>query len=138
MASFQIESYTVRSGRNPSVPFARLQLSSPVLAHGIVNRAMLYYFPTYSSLGGSVTNVGGFNFDGIHIYAAVPFDDFDQHYHLLQTESPLTLVYNFGSADGTTKPLRFLAIDSDTEAPGEGLEDIDALAEGNLDDLIGG
>lgn len=128
MASFQIKTYTVRVARNTTVPFARLLLSSPVLAHGITNTAALYYFPTYSKLSGSVQNVGGLNFDGIHVFGQIPFEDFDRHYHVLQTETPLSLVYNYGASETTTKPLTFVSIESGLEVPGEGPEDIDALA----------
>jgi hypothetical protein len=137
MASFQIENYTVRVARNPAVPFARLRLSSPTLAHGIVNTATLYYFPTYSDLDGSVFNVGGLNFDGIRVFARIPFDDFDRHYHVLQTEAPLSLIYYYGTSNTTTKPLTFVSIESGEEVPGEGPDDIDALAEGDLTALFG-
>jgi hypothetical protein len=136
MASFEIESYTLRVARNRSVPFARIRLSSPEMAHGITNTASLYYFPTYSELNGSVRNVGGANFDGRSIFAQIPYEDFDRHYHVVQTESPLNLVYYYESSDSTTKPLSFVSIESGTEVPGEGPEDVDALADGNIDSLI--
>lgn len=136
MASFEIESYSLRVARNRSVPFVRIRLSSPVMAHGITNRATLYYFPTYSDLDGSVRNVDGLNFNGISVFGQIPYEDFDRHYRVLQTEAPLTFVYYYGSSDSTTKPLTFVSIESGTEVPGEGPEDIDALAEGDIDSLI--
>lgn len=129
MPSIQIDSYTVRIARNSSLPFGRIRLSSPVMAHGITNTAALYYFPTYDDLSGSVQNVGGQNFDGLHVFAQIPFEDFDRHYNLLQTESPLSLVFYYQSGESTTRPLTFLSLESGLEIPGEGPEDIDALAE---------
>lgn len=137
MANFQIESYTVRVGRTTTVPSARVLLSSPVMSHGITNTALLFYSPTYSELSGAVINVGGLNFDGITVFGLIPFEDFDRHYHVLQTEAPLSLDYSYGSSESTTKPLNSVFIRSGLEVPGEGLEDIDALAEGDIDALIG-
>lgn len=136
MASFEIDSYSLRVARNNSVPFARIRLSSPEMAHGVTNRATLYYFPTYSDLNGFVQNVGGLNFDGISVFGQIPYEDFDRHYRVLQSETPLTFVYYYGSSDSTTKPLTFVSIETGTEVPGEGPEDVDALAEGDIDSLI--
>jgi hypothetical protein len=127
MANFQIERYTVRVARNPSVPFTALSLSSSILTHGIQHTASLYFFPTYPALSGWARNVGGLNFDGIDILAQIPFDDFERFYQVLQTETPVWLVYHYGSSDTTTKPLTFVSIDSGEEPPGEGLADIDVI-----------
>jgi hypothetical protein len=125
--SFPIERYTVRVARNRSVPFARINLSGPVLAHGIQNSASLYFFPTYTGLNGAVRNVGGLNFDGISVFAQIPFEDFDRMYDELRNEAPLTLYYTYGTSTSTTKPLNLVAIDSGDEPPGEGPEDADAV-----------
>lgn len=127
VASFPIKSYTVRVARNTSVKFARLEISGPVQTHGIQNRATLYFFPTYTSLSGSAFNVGGLNFDGIHVFAQIPFEDFDRMYDALRNEAPLHLYYTYGNSSTTTKPLNLVAIDSGDEPPGEGPEDADSV-----------
>jgi hypothetical protein len=126
-ASFPIETYTVRVARNTLVPFARLTITGPVLTHGIQHRATLYFFPTYTELNGWASNVGGLNFEGVHVIAQIPFDDFDRVYDEIRNETPLHLYYTYGSSSTTTKPLNLVAIDSGTEPPGEGPEDADSV-----------
>lgn len=127
MARFQIQTYTLRVARNTSVPFARIRLSSPVLTHGITNDATLYYFPAYSELGGRVRNVNGLNFDGLSVFAQIPYGDFERHYEVLRSEAPLSLVFYYGSGSTTTRPLTYVAFETGDEPPGEGPEDVDAL-----------
>ncbi|GJL56570.1 MAG: hypothetical protein NPIRA02_37020 [Nitrospirales bacterium] len=127
VASFPIKTYTVRVARNKSVPFARLTISGPIMTHGIQDRATLYFFPTYTNLNGFAANVGGLNFDGVHVFAQIPFDDFDRMYDEIRNEAPLHLYYTYGSSSTTTKPLNLVAIDSGNEPPGEGPEDADSV-----------
>jgi hypothetical protein len=87
----------------------------------------LYFFPTYGNLSGHAFNVGGLNFDGIHVLAQIPFDDFDRMYDELRNEAPLHLYYTYGTSSNTTKPLNLVAIDSGDEPPGEGPEDADSV-----------
>jgi hypothetical protein len=127
VASIPIESYTVRVARNRSVPFARITIAGPVLSHGIQNRATLYFFPTYTDLNGWALNVGGLNFNGVHVIAQIPFSDFDRMYDEIRNEAPLQLYYTYGSSSTTTKPVNLVAIDSGDEPPGEGPEDADGV-----------
>jgi hypothetical protein len=127
VASFPIKSYTVRVARNRSVKFARLEISGPVQTHGIQHRATLYFFPTYGNLSGHAFNVGGLNFDGVHVMAQIPFEDFDRMYDELRNEAPLHLYYTYGTSSNTTKPLNLVALASGDEPPGEGPEDTDSI-----------
>ena len=86
-----IETYSVRAARNTTTQFAQITLTGPVLSHGIQNSATLYFFPTYAELNGWVLNVGGLNFDGIHVLAQIPFADFDRMYDLVRSEAPVQL-----------------------------------------------
>jgi hypothetical protein len=122
-----VESYTVRVARNTSTQFARIEIAGPVLAHGIQSSATLYFFPTYPELAGWALNVGGLNFDGIHVIGQVPFADFDRWYDLLRNESPVQLYYTYGASDSTTKPLQLVALETGNEPPGEGPQDEDAV-----------
>ncbi len=126
-ATMPIESYTVHVARNTSTQFTRLTLAGPVLAHGIQNRATLYFFPSYAELSGWALNVGGLNFDGIHVFAQVPFGDFARMYDVLRGEAPVSLYYTYGTSTTTTKPLNLVAIQSGDEPPGDGPEDEDAV-----------
>lgn len=129
-ATIPIETYTVRVARNTSVEFARITIAGPVLAHGIQNTATLYYFPGYTELNGWATNVGGLNFDGIHVIAQIPFTDFAQMYDLLRNEAPVQLYYTYGASTTTTKPLNLVSLETGNEPPGEGPEDQDAVENG--------
>lgn len=126
-ATIPVESYTVRIARNTSTPFARIEIAGPVLAHGIQNTATLYFFPTYPELNGWALNVGGLNFDGIHVLGQVPFADIDRWYDLLRNEAPVQLYYTYGASGSTTKPLQLLALETGNEPPGEGPEDADQV-----------
>ncbi|PFG35093.1 hypothetical protein [Sanguibacter antarcticus] len=63
----------------------------------------------------------------ITILGQVPFSDFDRMYDLLRNEAPLWLSYTYGSSSTTTKPLRFVSLESSDEPAGEGPEDADAV-----------
>ncbi|MCL3862350.1 hypothetical protein [Actinotalea sp. K2] len=122
-----IVSYTVRVARNTSTQFARITILGPVLSHGIQNRATLYFFPSYGQLNGWALNVGGLNFDGIHVLGQVPFADFDRMYDLLRNEAPVQLYYTYGTSSSTTKPLNLVAVETGNEPPGEGPADEDSV-----------
>lgn len=128
MPSFLIKDYTLNIARNSSTQFRVIGLSSPVMTHGIVNRATLYFFPSYTTLNGSVQNVGGLNYNGIHVVGMIPVADFEMMYRVIQTEAPVTLVYQHGTSSTTTKPLTYVAIITGPEVPGEGPIDADAVA----------
>ena len=126
-ATIPIETYTVRVARNTSSEFARITLSGPVLTHGIQNTATLYFSANYDQLNGFVANVGGLNFNGIHVIAQIPFQDFAQMYDLLRNEAPVQLYYTYGTSATTTKPLNLVSLETGNEPPGEGPEDDDAV-----------
>jgi len=126
-ATIPIETYTVRVARNTVTEFARITISGPVLAHGIQNKATLYFSATYNQLAGFAANVGGLNFDGIHVIAQIPFQDFAQMYDLLRNEAPVQLYYTYGTSTTTTKPLNLVSLETGNEPPGEGPEDDDAV-----------
>ncbi|GGB92051.1 hypothetical protein [Cellulomonas carbonis] len=127
MPTIPVETYTLGVARNGSNPYAHVTITGPVLAHGIQNRATLYFFPTYAQLGGYALNVGGLNFDGIHVIGLIPFGDFDRMYDVLRNEAPVHVYYSHGSSSTTTKPLTNIAIQTGPEQPGEGPADADAV-----------
>lgn len=127
-ATIPIASYTVQVARNTSTQFTKLTIAGPVLAHGIQNTATLYFFPSYDELNAWATNVGGLNFDGIHVVAQVPFGDFARMYDAIRSEAPVSLYYTYGSSTTTTKPVTLVAIQSGAEPPGEGPEDESSVA----------
>lgn len=122
-----IESYTVQVARNTSTQYTRLTIAGPVLAHGIQNKATLFFFPSYANLSGWAINVGGLNFDGITVFAQIPSGDFTRMYDVLRNEAPVSLYYSYGTSSTTTKPLSLVAIQSGDEPAGEGPEDEDSV-----------
>lgn len=127
MAVIPIDAYTVQVSRSTSSPATRLTLTGPVLSHGIQNRATLFFSPSFAALSGWAINVGGLNYDGIHVYAMVPLADFDRMYDLLRNEAPVQLAYFYASSSTTTKPLTSVALRTGNEQPGEGPDDADAI-----------
>ncbi len=126
-ATIPIESYTVQVGRNTTTQFTRLTIAGPVLAHGIQNKATLFFYPSYANLSGWALNVGGLNFDGIHVLGQVPIADFARMYDVLRGEAPVSLQYTYGTSTTTTKPLTVLSIQSGNEPPGDGPEDEESV-----------
>lgn len=126
MPEFVIEAYTLTLGRSSSGRYARLFMTSPTMTHGIVNRGSLSFRQSHTALGGNVYNVGGLNYNGISVYANMPFDDFDRIYDALRGESPVRLRYYHASGTGTTRTLNSVYLATGEEIPGEGPEDADA------------
>lgn len=133
MASLQykIETYSARVGRKRDGLSARIDITGVPRTHHIIHRAMLLYRSNINTLTGFVFNVGGLNFDGLLTAALMPFNDFDRHYHLLQTETPLNFYLMYDeNGETTTKSLSSIALSTGPEPIGEGFEDIDALIAG--------
>ena len=126
MAQFVIQHYTLTVGRTASGRYARLYLTSPTMTHNIINRGSLTFRETSAGISGNVFNVGGLNFDGISVYASLPYSDFESIYDAVRSESPISLRYYYGPGSGTTRPLRSVFVATDEEIPGEGPEDEDA------------
>lgn len=126
MASFVINEYTLFVGRNAGGRFARLHFTSPVMSHGIVNRGSLNFRESETGIDGNVFNVGGLNFDGITVWGALPFNDFDRIYDAVRSESPVSLTYYYSGGSTTTRDLLAAYISTGEEIPGEGPEDADA------------
>lgn len=126
MPEFVIEAYTLTVGRNNGGRFARLFMTSPTMSHGIVNRGSLSFRENQAGLGGNVFNVGGLNFNGISVYADLPFADFDRIYDAVRSESPVSLRYYHASGSTTTRALNAVYVATGEEIPGEGPEDADA------------
>ncbi len=126
MPEFVIEAYTLTLGRTASGRFARLFVTSPTMSHYIVNRGSLNFREGQSGLGGNVYNVGGLNYNGISVYADLPFDDFERIYDAVRSESPVSLRYYYAPGSTTTRALRSVFVATGEEIPGEGPEDEDA------------
>ena len=126
MPDFVINAYTLTLGRNASGRSARIFMTSPTMSHGIVNRGSLSFRESQTTLGGSVYNVGGLNYNGLSVYASLPFEEFDRIYDAVRSESPALLRYYYASGSTTTRALQAVYVATGEEIPGEGPEDTDA------------
>jgi hypothetical protein len=126
MPEFVIDAYTLMLGNNGTGRFAQLFMTSPTLSHGIVNRGSLRFRENATGLTGNVYNVGGLNFNGISVYADLPFEEFDRIYDAVRSEAPVSLRYYHASGSTTTRARRAAYVATGEEIPGEGPEDEDA------------
>ena len=126
MPDFVIEAYTLTVGRNNGGRFARIIMTSPTMSHGIVNRGSLSFRENQTALAGNVYNVGGLNYNGLSVYASLPFTDFDRIYDAVRSESPVLLRFYYASGSTTTRTLHAVYVATGEEISGEGPEDADA------------
>lgn len=136
MAEFDVESYTVAAiqrGLEPSGAYRKVTLTSPALAHGIRNRASIYFFHTSDShqTMGVVSNVDQLNYDGHLVFAYLWKDDFADWYDILRNEQPLKFRY-FYEGEGSYDPdqprrslKRVWLYTGLPEPPGEGEDDLE-------------
>lgn len=126
MPDFVIKAYTLTLGSNNGGRFARIYLTSPIMSHNIVNRGSLSFRENQTAMTGSVHNVGGLNYNGISVYASLPFEEFDRIYDAVRSESPILLRYYYAPGPTTTRALQAVYVATGEEIPGEGPEDEDA------------
>lgn len=134
--SFEIDTYTisaVQSGSTASIGAYRvLTLTSTALAHGIRERATVYFLDSPSSGLGVVTNVDQPNFNGRTAYAYCRRTEFAEWYDLLRNERPMRFTCYYEGPDfDPSKPGRsivaFQLYTGQPEPPGEGPEGAFAL-----------
>jgi hypothetical protein len=132
--TFDVESYTVlttQSGTTSSGAWRHISLTSTVLAHGIRNRASVYFFENLTGALGVVYNVDQPNFDGQTAYAYCRRADFGDWYDMLRNEQPLKFTYAYAGPDydpnQPTRELWWVQLYTGLqEPPGEGPEDVQA------------
>jgi hypothetical protein len=134
MAQFRIESYAVgasQSGTAEGSGYRWLVLTSVALAHGIRDRATVFFFATDpGSYFGTVFNVDQPNFQGRSVYAYSRETKFRDWYDILRGEQPLDFAYGYEGESGydPSKPARILYYVQLTtgapEPPGEGPADV--------------
>lgn len=126
---FDIDTYTVQTTYTGTVAqgttWRVLTLTSTALAHGIRNRASIYFFESAISSPGVVTNVDQPNFNGLTAYAYARMADFAAWYDILRNEAPLTFSCEYaGPAFDPATPSRtiswFQLFTGQQEPPGEG------------------
>ena len=132
--TFEVESYTVlttQSGTSAAGAWRNLTFTSTSLAHGIRNRASVYFFEGGSTTLGVVTNVDQPNFNGLTAYAYCRKEDFSEWYDLLRNEAPVKVTYAYAGPDyDPNQPSRELwwvqLYTGQPEPPGEGAEESQA------------
>lgn len=120
--SFEVEEYEVRVSPREYIT-RRMTVRSPVMSHGIQNRALLAFFENPPTSEGVATNVGGLNYDGQTVYAYFDDDSFEEMYHLLQSEAPVYFHYGYQNGSTTTRDLYSADLRTTAEEVGEGFTD---------------
>jgi hypothetical protein len=133
--AFDVESYTVlttQSGTSSGGAWRNLSLTSTALAHGIRNRASIFFFENPTGTLGVVTNVDQPNYNGLTTYAYCRKADFADWYDMLRNERPMKFSCGYAGPDfDPSKPARELywvqLYTGLQEPPGEGPEEIQSL-----------
>jgi hypothetical protein len=128
--TFDVESYSVittQTGTGTGGAWRMLSLTSAALAHGIRNRASVYFFEAGSTTLGVVTNVDQPNFQGLSVYAYCRKADYHDWYDLLRNEAPLKFSAGYEGPDfdpsKPSRPLYWVQLyTGQPEPPGEGAE----------------
>ena len=128
--SFEVASYTVTVMPRRLVTTRSLLLRSITYTHGIVHRATLTFYRDgeAGSEYGVAYNVGGANFHGVTAYVYAEQSNFEDAYHVLQTEKPVHFKYWHHDSTSTTKKLYWAQVTTDLEFVGEGHQDPAATA----------
>lgn len=132
MASFVIDSYKAttdleRFGTGPTETrrTRTLQFASAPMYHGLVLRALIAFSTSFDGWTGS--QVVGYYSDGNpwapFISGWFPVAEFPIWYDIVRNEAPVSLVYEFSTAGAYSGYLRYLALSTGQEPPGEGPAD---------------
>ena len=129
MPMFEIESYKVSSFlQRPSgepKPSRVLEMTGPVLYHGIQNKALFAFTPGFG--GTWTTPVAGYltdgGFSGLTAVGWFPLVEYSYYYEILQTERPVQVIYEFRDAGATSGYLKEIGLGTSLEQIGEGPTD---------------
>lgn len=126
MPTFEIETYKVSSylERFPGEtrPSRVLEMTGPVLHHGIQHRAVFAFTSAFdgvwsSPVAGYLTDGG---FAGMSVAGWFPLAEFSYYYDILRSERPIHLLYEFRDAGATSGYLRRVGLGTSVEQIGEG------------------
>jgi hypothetical protein len=133
--TFDVETYTVLTTQRTitsSGAWRHIGLTSTALAHGIRNRASVFFFENLTGALGVVYNVDQPNFDGQTVYAFCRRADFRDWYDMLRNEKPLKFSYAYAGPEydpnQSARELSWVELYTGLqEPPGEGPEDVQAM-----------
>lgn len=126
MPIFQIETYKVSSYlerfTGETRPSRVLEMTGPVLHHGIQNRATFAFSSFFdgvwsSPVAGYLTDGG---FAGLSVVGWFPVAEFSYYYDILRSERPIHVLYEFRDAGASSGYLRRVGLGTSTEPIGEG------------------
>lgn len=125
MPLFQIETYKVSSYlqrfSGETRPTRLLEMTGPVLFHGIQNRANFAFNPAFDGIW---TNpVAGFltagGFSGLSVVGWFPLAEFAYYYEILRNEKSVHVLYNFRDAGASSGYLSRVGLGTSAESIGE-------------------
>lgn len=126
MPIFMIETYKVSSYLQRLTGETRvsrvLELTGPVLHHGIQNRALFAFDPQFDGIW--ISPVAGFivdgGFSGLSVAGWFPLVEFTYYYDIVRAERPVHVHYEYRDASSTTGYLRSVGLGTSIEPIGEG------------------
>lgn len=130
MPDFEIQTYKVSAQlqRFPGeIRRSRLlEMTGPVLAHGIQNRATFAFSDFFGTPSDHPNQVVGYltdgGFSGLSVAGWLPADEFEHYYDIVRHERPISVRYqyrDYGQSYGTGY-LREVGLGTDVEPIGEG------------------
>ena len=135
MPMFQIETYKVSSYlerfTGETRPSRVLEMTGPVLYHGIQNRAIFAFSSFFKGIwqtpvAGYLTDGG---FSGLSVAGWFPVGEFSYYYDIIRSERPIHVLYEFRDAGASSGYLRRVGLGTSTEPIGEGpSESIEAIS----------
>jgi hypothetical protein len=129
MPTFEIETYKVSTQlerfTGETRPSRVLEMTGPVLHHGIQNRAVFAFNPFFdgvwsSPVAGYLTDGG---FSGLSVAGWFPLAEFSYYYDILRSERPVHVLYEFREGGATSGYLRTVGLGTSVEQIGEGPSD---------------
>lgn len=124
MSLFQIETYKVSSYlqrfSGETRPSRVLEMTGPVLYHGIQNRANFAFNPAFDGVwanpvAGYLTQGG---FSGLSVVGWFPLAEFSYYYDILRSEKIIHVVYNFRDPGASSGYLSRVGLGTSTESIG--------------------
>jgi len=133
MPMFDIETYKVSSYLERFSGETRLtrvlEMTGPVLFHGIQNHALFAFVSSFNGFAGQ-NPVAGYpvdgGFSGLSVTGWFPVAEFSYYYDILRNERPVQVLYEFRDASVTSGYLSQVGLGMSTEPIGEGPSDSDA------------
>jgi hypothetical protein len=142
MQSFDIETYKVSSQlqRFPGEtrPSRVLEMTGPVLYHGIQNHAFFAFNPFFDGVW--TTPVAGYltdgGYSGLSVVGWFPLAEYSYYYEILRNERPVQVIYDFRDAGATSGYLSMVGLGTSSAQIGHAPSESISAAMSNIARIV--